>query len=228
MNDVALWLRGGAEVREGLRLLGIYTPNPLLERLVTARPRLYKSQLVKALSGYSDVPAGQLLAPPEPQPRNRFREEWPFLSKPGCPVELKILANDKITAYEGTIEGHRALFECGSLEDCFETAKKLLKNFQQNRQITAEFAYYKEHGKILGKHPVFAQSRQYDAYRKMSVVELVAESKRLKGAIWRAESEIRRGDKPHLKDSREERIEAKRRQLEVVEGMIAESDKRTR
>lgn len=96
------------------------------------------------------------------------------------------------------------------------------------RQITAEFTYYRESGQVLGKHPVFQLTKSFDEYRKMSVVALIQERDRLKGAIWRAESEIRRGDKPHLKESRLERIALKRQRLEVVERMIQDSEKTNR
>ncbi len=225
MNDVTRWLYDGAEVREGLRLLSLYAPNPYLERIVTANPGLYGKFLKKALEPYADSIQAQAPLQAQAPSGYRFREEWPFLAEPDCPMELKILANDKITAYHKTLELHQKLFSCTTLEDCFDTAKNLLKNFQQNRLITAEFTFYRESGEVLGKHPVFQLTKQFDGYRKMSVVALVRERENLKGAIWRAESEIRRGDRPHLKESRLERIAQKRQQLEVVERMIQESDK---
>lgn len=226
MNDVTRWLMDGAEVREGLRLLSIYAPNPYLEKIVAAQPALFGQYLKNALQPFADsyVEAHAPLDAKAPS-GYRFREEWPFLEEPSCPMELKILANDKITAYHKTIELHRKLFSCITPEECFDTAKNLLKNFQQNRQITAEFTFYRESGKVLGKHPIFQMTKNFDGYRKMSVVALVRERNRLKGSIWRAEDEIKRGDKPHLKESRMERIARKRQQLEVVEKMIQESDK---
>lgn len=225
MNDVTRWLHSGAEVQEGLRLLSLYAPNPYLERIVTANPALFHEHLKRALQPFSDSIEAEAPLDAPASSGYRFREEWPFLEKPDCPLELKILANDKITAYHKTIELHKQLFFCVSPEECFETAKNLLKNFQQNRQITAEFTFYKESGKVLGKHPVFQLTKSFDGYRKMSIVALIRERDRLKGAIWRAESEIRRGDKPHLKESRLERIAQKHQQLEVVEKMIQDSEK---
>lgn len=228
MNDVTRWLHDGAEVREGLRLLSLYAPNPYLERIVTANPPLFQGYLKSALQPFADTMDARAPLEAPASSGYRFREEWPFLENPDCPIELKILANDKITAYHKTIELHKKLFYCISPEECFETAKNLLKNFQQNRQITAEFTYYRESGQVLGKHPVFQLTKSFDEYRKMSVVALIQERGRLKGAIWRAESEIRRGDKPHLKESRLERIALKRQRLEVVERMIQDSEKTNR
>ena len=225
MNDVTRWLYDGAEAREGLRLLSLYAPNPYLERIVKANPALYGKYLKAALKPFADSIEAQAPLQAQEPSGFRFREAWPFLAEPNCPMELKILANDKITAYHKTLELHQKLFFCITPEECFNTARELLKNYQQNRLITAEFTYYLESGKTLGKHPVFLLAKRFDDYRKMSVVALFRERERLKGAIWRAESEIRRGDRPHLKESRLERIAQKKQQLEVVERMIQESDK---
>ena len=39
MNEIDRWIRQGAEVNEGLRLLGIYAPNKWLDALVRKSPR---------------------------------------------------------------------------------------------------------------------------------------------------------------------------------------------
>lgn len=138
-------------------------------------------------------------------------------------MELKALAADKITAYHTYCDAHEKLFDCISLEECFETAKKVVENFRQNRLISAEFAYFKEHGSVLGKHPVFKRYRKMESYRRMGIVSLIAEQRRLKGAVWRIESEIRKGDKPSLLTEREARLRAKREALELVTQLISES-----
>lgn len=138
-------------------------------------------------------------------------------------MELKALAADKITAYHAYCEAHEKLFDCIALEDCFETAKKVVENFRQNRLISAEFAYFKEHGSILGKHPIFKRTKKLESYRKMGVVSLMNEQRRLKGAVWRIESEIRKGDKPALLTERVSRLLDKREALDLVSRLISES-----
>lgn len=220
MNDVARWMKDGAEVREGLRLLSLYAPNQNLEKMVRANPQLFGHLLVKALKQYSDIEVKV-----EPVSQRSFREDWPFLASPKCPSELKILAADKITSYHTYRACHEKLFECSELSECFSTAKKLIESYKQNRQIQAEFAYYKEHGTVLGKHPIFAQNKGMSKYRNMSVVGLVKEAKRLEGAIWRINSEIRKKDKPHLLSEREARLSMKQAELGLVREMIAEYEK---
>ena len=125
MNEIDRWLEGGAGVPEGLRLLSLVEPSQRLERLVTAAPERFSYLLVNTLKKYA-TPNSPLPSDTDTTPEGgkRFREEWPFLSDPGCPAELKILAADKITAWNNIRTLHEKLFSCSSLEDCFETAKK--------------------------------------------------------------------------------------------------------
>lgn len=227
MNEVSKWMNSGAEVREGLRLLSIYAPNPHVERLVNANPVRFKRMLVTALSRFADVRID--ITPQLPtRPARRFRDEWPFLSDPDCPMELKVLAADKITTYHNYCALHEKLFDCITPEEAFETAKNLLENYRQNRIILSEFAHYKEHGSILGKHPIFKESLMLSRYQAMTDFELFENRRRLEGAIWRIKSEISKGDKPHLLVEREARLKAKQRELEAVERMITEIDKKRR
>lgn len=227
MNEVSKWINSGAEVREGLRLLSIYAPNPHLDRLVNANPPRFRHLLIRALSPFADVRIDT--RPQLPERRRRgLREDWPFLSDPSCPMELKVLASDKITAYHNYCDLHEKLFDCITPEDAFETAKNLLENYRQNRIILSEFAHYKEHGSILGKHPIFKESLMLSRYQAMTDFELFENRRRLEGAIWRIKSEISKGDKPHLLVEREARLKEKQRELEAVERMITEIDRKRR
>ncbi len=225
MNEVGRWLAAGAGVQEGLRLLGIYAPNRHLDRLVRMRPEKYARLLTAALARYSDVPVPDQPLEATSSCRSPFREEWPFLKEPDCPPELKILAADKITAYHEYVSGHERLFGCTTLEECYETAKKVVENYRQNRKILSEFAYYREHRKCLGKHEVFASMKRLEKLRGMSVVELVKRQRNLAGAIWRIRSEIRKGDKPHLLAEREARLKEKELELSEVNRLIGGEEK---
>lgn len=222
MNEVSRWLKSGAEVREGLRLLRIYAPNRHIETLVEAQPQRWHSLLVKILSGFADSPQEETVR----VRRINFRETWPFLSEPDCPAELKILAADKITAYHNYVQGHEELYCCTDLESCFLTAKKVMENFMQNRTIEAEFAFYKEHHRCLGKHRIFSESKRLAELRAMPILDLVRKRKNLEGAIWRIDSEIRKGTKPHLLAEREDRRRSKMRELDEVNRMIEDFEKR--
>lgn len=224
MNEIDKWFESGAGVQDGLRLLSIYAPNRHIEKLVKGNPRYFGYLLTDIL--------GQFVSRPRPSRQDtasngsKFRENWPFLAEPDCPVQLKILAADKITAWQNYVDAHEDLWLCATSEQCFETAKKIIKNFDQNRKILSEFSHYREHHRILGKHPIFKEQESISKIRGMTLSELIRRQKNLKDAIWRTEALIKNGDKPHLRTSREDSIAEKRRLLSEIEKMIADYEHR--
>lgn len=218
MNNVDRWIDSGAEVTEGLRLLNIYAPNAHLSMLVSLNPKKFACLLIKRLQNFGTKGEKKQ----ERKKERTFRENWPFLSEPSCPPELKILAADKITAWINQTEGHEKLFECSSLTECFETAKKVIENFIENRNITSEFSYYLEHGNILGKHPVFSVTKKIAEMRKRSILELIRRQRNLNENIWRIRNEIRKGDKPYLLIEREARLRQRELELQEINRIIDE------
>lgn len=218
--DIRNWIDNGAEVHEGLRLLAKYAPNPIVERVVVANPAL-GHLLITALAKYA-APRQQEHQDESPLPpaQKSFREDFPFLAEHTCPIELKALAADKITAYYKYVDAHRRLTACGSNEEFYAVASEVIDNFLENRSIFEELDYYKEHGVVLGKHHIFSEARSLDALRKLSIKELFRKEENLKEAIWRIDSEIRKGDKPHLLSTRQRRKDVKLRELAEVQRMI--------
>lgn len=227
MNEIDRWIRQGAEVNEGLRLLGIYAPNPWLAELVRRVPR-FRVMLEERLRPFGEESHATHLSSESVSQEygNRFRKMWPFLGEADCPAELKILAADMITAWHEYVDAHEELYQCATAESCYETAEKVIKSFTQNRKIRSEFAYYKEHHSVLGRHPLFAESKRLEALRKMTVSELFRRQKNLVGAIWRVKSEMRKNDRPDLKLEREERLRSKEKELEEVNRIIDDYGRR--
>lgn len=219
MTEIEQWLRSGAGVPEGLRLLSIYKPNPHLARMVERHPDKYAHLLLKALTGVDRKSISETAVR-----RPGIRETWPFLSDPDCPPELKILAADKITAYRGFAREHAKLFSCASLEECLDTAKKCVNFYCQNRKIFSEFAFYKEHGVVLGKHPVFDEMRHRRELLSMSILDMERRRQNLRDAIWRLDKQIRLGDRPDLEASRMDLVETKKNELTEIESLIEEYD----
>lgn len=215
MTEIELWLRNGAGAEEGLRLLSAYKPNPFLARMVERNPEKYKHLLVKALSGMdrASVSATAIQA-------GTFREDWPFLSEPDCPPELKILAADKITAWKGFIREHQNLYGCTTLEECSDVAKKIILFYSQNRKILSEFAYYKEHGQLLGKHPIFEEMKHRKEMVGMGILELERKRQSTRDSIWRLQKLLRNGDRPDLEASRMDKLQAKQGELAEIEKLI--------
>lgn len=220
MTELELWLKTGADVHEGLRLLSVYKPNPFLARMVEANPDKYRPLLIKTLSGITReavaATAGRTV---------RMRDEWPFLSEDDCPMELKILAADKITAWRNYSKNHEKLFSANSLEECLEAAKNCVFFYCQNRKIFSEFAHYKEHKALLGKHPIFQELDRLKDYRQMDVLSLVQKEKNLLQAIWRLKRRMGKGDRPDLDESRRELLGSKERELAEVRRLISSYNK---
>jgi hypothetical protein len=153
--------------------------------------------------------------------KRSFRNEWPFLSRPECPPQLKALAADKISCWERYTEAHRRLFDCSSVDECYQVAHELFDNFKENRQIYEELEYYKQHNSILGKHRIFGQYKRFDELKGKNVIELVTlYQKTLPHRIWRIESEIKKGDKPHLQGEREVRLKEVMAELAEVKRLL--------
>lgn len=215
---VQTWIRAGAEVSTGLLLFSQCSKNTRLSVMVRRNPTKYRPLLIERLCTVAGIEPPRM--EPMPTNRRRFRDDFPFLRDPDCPAELKILATDKITAHERYIRAHDRLFDCTSLDDCYRTARETIENFQENRAIFAELDYYREHRTVLGKHRIFEHVQQLRALEKMGIVELIAEQRRLRSAIWRIDNEIKKGDKPHLQTEREQRRRQKARLLDEVSKRI--------
>lgn len=219
MTDVENWLRTGAGIQEGLRLLSLYKPNPYLARMVERHPDKYRRLLIRTLTGRDPAPT------PADRPARSFREDWPFLSRPDCPPELKILAADKITAWTNFAREHEKLFDCVIPEQCLEHAKNCVFYYQQNRKIFSEFAHYQDTGHVLGKHPVFGEVRRSHEMLSAGPIELMRRQHNLRAAISRLNRQMGSGGRPDLDAGRAELLAAKERELAEVEKILENYEK---
>jgi hypothetical protein len=228
------WIRSGANVATGI---GLYASMPghnaRLVSALNADPKAYERELHESvcvlleisISKFENIKTkyhGKKTIEParhrtvdrkitaeirEPRKPRAFREDWPFLSRPDCPPQLKALAADKISCWERYTANHKKLFDCNSLEECAAIAHEIVKDYKENRLIYDEMEHYKQHGAVLGLHPVFGHYKRFEKLRGMDVVELVKlHEYTLPHRIWRIKSEIEKGTKPHLKAAREKRL----------------------
>lgn len=215
MTEIEIWMESGAGVREGLRLLSKYRPNPYLARMVERHPEKYAGLLRSALQGVQwKKVSGSTTR------RLGFREEWPFLGKPECPDELKILASDKITAWREFCRYHEMLFACVSREQCLDVAKKCIFFFTENRKIHSEFSHYKKTGKVLGLHPIFAEKKRREEALSAGPIALMKQRENLKDAIGRLRRQLRDDARPELSADRLARLRSKETLLEEVNRLI--------
>src|SRR5690606_8218532 len=101
------WLKAGAPLEEGVRLFALMAgeDHPFIKLIKHNHSTAYPI-LIKELCRRAGV------NPAELNSKVKFRDEWPFLSQPDCPPELKILAANKITAYHHYTRAHELLFDC--------------------------------------------------------------------------------------------------------------------
>lgn len=222
MNEIDIWLNSGAGVQEGLRLLDKHAPNRWLATLVSRNPERFGHLLRKALAPFATSASFSMTVA---QGGGRFRREWPFLSEEGCPPELKILAADMITTWHNYVNAHEELFLCDSPEACYRTAKKVVENFSENSGIRMEFSHYRDHRRILGKHPVFRTSERFRELRALPATALERRRRTLEGNIWRIRHEMARGDRPDLDADRASRLRQREVELSEVKRMIQEYER---
>lgn len=152
----------------------------------------------------------------------KLRDQWPFLNRPDVPVELQALVTRKITRYHEYSGLYAKLRDCQSVEECGDVAGKLLDAYLDNQAITREMDYYQRHGKVLGRHPLFRHFQQLTRLRSSSIKELLKEQQKTKDNIWRVNSEIRKGDKPHLAEKRRQKLLEYQLKLQEINNLLGE------
>ena len=77
-------------------------------------------------------------------------------------------------------------------------------------------------GKVLGKHPLFRHFQQLARLRSSSVKDLLREQQKTKDNIWRVNSEIRKGDKPHLDVKRRQKLQEYEMKLREINNLLGD------
>ena len=116
------------------------------------------------------------------------------------------MASRKFTRYRAYVRLHAGLRDCSTLQQCAKVAGELVENYIDNRLIWAELDWYRQHGTILGRHPIFAEFRKRKKLNGMTVKELIRRLQQVEMNIWRVKNEMEKNDKPHLHSARRERL----------------------
>ena len=152
----------------------------------------------------------------------RLREEFPFLASPTCPMELKALVTDRISAYHEYAKAYSELHTAASPEECAAVARRIVNAYIDNRRMWEELNYYQEHKRILGHHPIFRQFSNLKILRSMNIKDLIRREERVKKNIWRVQSEIKKGDKPQLEMARKDKIRGYQAELAEIKRLLGE------
>lgn len=231
-DEILEWLISGCNIDQGVKLLESYSKNRLLVRLVKTNPAKSLNLVIKELSSIAGIVASNankiasdannltLNVNFKPKKYPNFRQEFPFLNEPGCPMELRALVTDKFSSYFRYRELHARLTDCLNTQECAELCGEIIENYLENRAIYAELDYYKKHKTILGKHPIFKHFNRMKDLRKLGIKELVKKQIQLEHNIWRIESELTKKDKPHLDGERRRRLDEKKAELSEVERLL--------
>lgn len=227
-EDILTWLKSGANAQEGVQLLNRAGAPSLAITMVSSNPEIYRQMMVDWLLNRFDISRDVAMVKQSAsvvvykERQKPLREDFPFLGKPNCPVELEALASRKISKYHNYVELHAQLRSCSSLDECARIARAVLDNYMENRAIWQEMHYYQEHGKVLGKHPIFHAYARRKNLLSMSIKDLMVRKQQLENNIWRVQSELKKADKPHLDAQRRERLEAYQSELAEVNRLLDE------
>ena len=167
-------------------------------------------------AGLSAVPAAASSSSPT------LRQRYPFLDAPDCPMELHALVGHRISRYNEYTRLYAALADCRTTEECSDVARRLLEAYLDNRLCTDELNFYLRHRRIMGRHPMLRHFSQLAALRAMSVKELLKEQTKTRDNIWRVNSEIRRGDKPHLLERRQQKLQEYELKLREIRRLLGD------
>lgn len=103
-----------------------------------------------------------------------LREEYPFLNDKNCPDILHTVVGRKVAAFKRYEANHAKLqqildktLELPKVEED-ELAKLVEEDYNENLALHKELQYYKENGKLLGEHPLFAETVIIREVEKMS------------------------------------------------------------
>jgi len=163
-------------------------------------------------------------APEEVKVDLKLRDEFPFLNTKDCPDKFKILVADKLTAFKAFKEGReeiKKLLELGATEEeLYAMAVETVENFQLNLDIYDELNYYKEHGQILGKHPIFAEDMLTEKVNSYSTVELTKRQKNLRTYVSRDTKKLEKMEAGEDKVAFEEKLNEFKSELELVDARL--------
>ncbi|HUI32013.1 MAG TPA: hypothetical protein VLY84_00220 [Dysgonamonadaceae bacterium] len=191
-----------------------------------------KVDLIAFLKGHTTntveaAPNPFIDAPEDVKQGIKLRDEFPFLKDETCPDKFKILVSDKFTAYEnfksGREEIKKLLAEGATEADLFELAKSVVENFELNLEIYDELNYYKEHGQILGKHPIFKEEMMQATVDAYSTKELLKTQGNLRSYISRETKVIEKMEDGDQKAALMQKVMDWTAELTMIDKRLAET-----
>lgn len=226
-SEILDWFSSGKDPVKGLSLLRMTGGNPFLIQFISTNPKANIKLITDNLKAYTDknvtpdrVPVQMIKTETQRKTSKVIRDEYAFLLNADCPIELKLLVNQKFNTFHVFSKLHKQLADCTTLEECADKSAAILDNYIENRMIFAELDYYRDTKTLLGKHPIFKEFVHLKQLRTLNQKDLYIKRKTLEHNIWRIKAEIEKADKPHLDTERRIRLENKSAQLAELERLI--------
>lgn len=163
-------------------------------------------------------------APEDVKKGLKIRELYPFLNDDDCPDEFHTLTGKMVSAFINWKEGRKelkALIDQGvSNEELRDISKKIVENFELNLDCHDELTYYQENGKILGKHPIFADKVLQEEVETMGEKALNTRKKNLASYISRDTKAYDKMEEGEAKNNFGEKIKAWERERELIDARL--------
>ncbi|MGA2823309.1 MAG: hypothetical protein ABSE72_07255 [Bacteroidales bacterium] len=153
-------------------------------------------------------------------PAIRMREKFPFLTKSDCPPELKILWADMLATHDEYIKHRDLLFQENDSVSVLEHSSGTVENYLENKSIWAEFNFYRENGRVLGKHPIFSFYKRINQIRGMTLGDIVRLKIRLENNMVKNKKLIRSQPGHGQTANRMERVEKMKNELMEVNRLL--------
>ncbi len=174
----------------------------------------------------------------------KFRDEFPFLSNPDIPEELKILVTDKFGHYHAFADAHRALVKTFITKEAvsmgkeeiseeeknnatnnsiFILAKQAVENFQADQLIYDELKHYQDHGTILGVHPIFKERKLKTQVDNMTIAETAKRKNLLENYIRRDTNNIEKAKSDEERTKFTDKVALWNKELVLVKLKLGES-----
>ncbi len=205
-----------------------------------------ETPVIQFMTGTESMDRGEELrmviaeAPAEVKTEIRFRDEFPFISDPNLPDELKILVTEKFNHYHTFCEAHKELVESvvkphleGKKENeseqqitndvIFGLAKQAVENFEMDQLIYDEFVHYRDNNKVLGVHPIFKRRKLAEAVDKMTMAEAAKRKANLENYIRRDTNKAENAKTPEERTKFEEKVFDFKEELILVNLKLGES-----
>ena len=175
-------------------------------------------------------------APDEVKESIKLRDEFPFLDDKNCPEEFYILVGKKMAHYHAYRAAHNSLLV--NIEDVTKDASPIamteeeitalalsaVADFKINQEIREELVHFKETGKILGKHPLFAERKLKSTIDAMTVEKGMKRISNLDNYIRRDSKKMAESKTEETKQKFAEKINDWQTELKLIKAKFGISD----